>query len=110
MQSLETSAAQVSTVERIHVRLQPKGYAMTHSCRFWFRTFLVMLAPFIAPALQSPVQAALKVDITQGVVSPIPIAITNFYSADGSDQMAKMGQEISGVVSADLERSGLFRP
>jgi TolB protein len=97
-------------VERIYVRLQPKGYAMTMFSHSWLKTFLVVVTASIA-FMQSPsTQAGMKVDITQGVVSPIPIAITNFYAADGSEQMAKMGQDISGVVSKDLERSGLFRP
>lgn len=50
----------------------------------------------------------LRVDITQGVVEPIPIAITTFTGADGT--AARVGQDITRVVGLDLERSGLFRP
>jgi TolB protein len=50
----------------------------------------------------APVSAALHVDVTQGNVQPLPIAIPDFI---GSPQAA----QISGVVRADLERSGLFR-
>src|SRR5262245_34965875 len=52
--------------------------------------------------------AQLELDITQGVVEPLPIAISEFYGA--SPGAAALGQEIAGVVTADLERSGLFRP
>jgi TolB protein len=47
----------------------------------------------------------LEIDITQGVLKPIPIAIPDFL---GDDQ--KLATDVSNVVSADLERSGLFQP
>jgi len=62
----------------------------------FFGLFLLCLGP----------SQALKVEITQGQVRPDPIAVTNFYSADTG--LSKLGETISGVVSADLERSGLF--
>src|ERR1043166_5771799 len=52
-------------------------------------------------ASAGPSSAALHVDVTQGNVQPLPIAIPDFI---GSPQ----GAQISGVVRADLERSGLF--
>jgi TolB protein len=55
--------------------------------------------------LSSPALAQTKVDITQGNVEPMPIAVTDFVGADTS-----IGRQITSVVSADLERSGLFRP
>ena len=48
--------------------------------------------------------AALKIDITQGNVEPLPIAVLDF-AGDGT-----VGQDLAGVIVADLERSGLFRP
>ena len=47
----------------------------------------------------------LEVDITQGTLKPIPIAIPEFT---GEDQ--RFAVELSNVVAADLERSGLFQP
>ena len=41
-------------------------------------------------------------------MQPLPIAITNFYSSDPGS--AKIGADVSGVISANLERSGLFKP
>jgi TolB protein len=46
----------------------------------------------------------LEIDITQGTLKPIPIAVTDFQ---GEDPLA---QEVSNIVAADLERSGLFQP
>jgi TolB protein len=47
----------------------------------------------------------LEVDITQGTLKPIPIAIPEFLGED-----ARFASEVSNVVAADLERSGLFQP
>src|SRR5687767_10537806 len=52
--------------------------------------------------------ADLSIDITRGQVQPLPIAISNFHSPDPS--AAKIGSDISSVISANLERSGLFKP
>jgi TolB protein len=53
-------------------------------------------------------RADLRIDITRGVQQPIPIAITDLVGATPDAQ--RMGHDISQVVAADLERSGLFRP
>jgi TolB protein len=51
--------------------------------------------------------AELKIDITKGNVEPMPIAVTLFTGAGMGDAN---GSQIATVISADLERSGLFRP
>jgi TolB protein len=61
---------------------------------------LVMLAPL-------PAAAAIAVDITQGNVQPLPIAIPDFVPAGNDGGNAA---RIAQVVRADLERSGIFRP
>src|SRR3569623_1084229 len=66
-----------------------------------------VLAVLVALSAATPVQAALQVDVTQGTAQPLPIAIPDFLSAGGDPQA---GPIIAGVVRADLERSGLFRP
>ena len=53
-------------------------------------------------------QAEVRIDITKGVVEPLPIAVTSFAGAGGRE--AQVGSDISKVIAADLERSGLFRP
>jgi TolB protein len=54
----------------------------------------------------SPASAEVKIDITRGVVEPIPIAIPAFYGAGRNE--AQFGHDIAQVVSNDLVRSGLF--
>ncbi len=53
-------------------------------------------------------RAALKIDITQGQVDPMPIAISDFYDASG--QSSSLGSQIREVVENDLKSSGIFRP
>lgn len=66
------------------------------------------IALMAAAMLPSMAQAQLKIDITKGNVDPLPIAVTELTSTDASG--ASLGRQITAVVSADLERSGLFRP
>ena len=65
------------------------------------RIFLTFFTVILACA--APANAALRVDITRGNAEPMPIALPNL--AGGS-----VGADIIKVVSADLERSGLFKP
>ena len=58
----------------------------------------------ISGAAIVPARALVEIDVNKGVVEPLPIAITDFLSADA------LGAEISGIVAADLQRSGLFAP
>jgi TolB protein len=63
---------------------------------------LVLATSLMAAALSA--RAEVVVDVTKGNVEPLPIAITDFLA--GGD----LGAKISGVVAADLKRSGLFAP
>ncbi len=63
------------------------------------RLFLV----FALVAFASPAHAVLKIDITEGGREPMPIALPDLAGDS-------VGQDIIRVVSADLERSGLFKP
>lgn len=58
--------------------------------------------------IATPAMAQLKLDITQGNVKPLPIAVTDFQGVKGSE--GQTGADISRVIAADLERSGLFKP
>jgi TolB protein len=73
---------------------------MTHRLRAAFAAAALGLAALFAAA---PALADITVDVNQAAVQPLPIAVTAF----GGQQV---GAQISQVVSADLERSGLFRP
>jgi len=68
--------------------------------KFALALFAVMALAF---GFAAPAAAQLRVDVTQGNVQPLPIAIPDFI---GSPQ----GAQIAAVVRADLDRSGLFRP
>lgn len=56
----------------------------------------------------STASAELRVDITQGKAEPLPIAVTDFFGAGGND--AQIGRDMAGVIAANLQRSGLFKP
>lgn len=63
---------------------------------------LAMIAGFFKPA-----QAETEIDITQGNVDPLPIAVALF---EGSrDLQASYGKTLLQVIRGDLIRSGLFR-
>ncbi|MEP2704291.1 MAG: Tol-Pal system beta propeller repeat protein TolB [Roseibium sp.] len=57
--------------------------------------------------LPVPVKALVEIDITQGNIEPLPIALPPF-SAEGGD--SKLAADMTAVISADLKRSGLFNP
>jgi TolB protein len=68
--------------------------------------FLALVAALLLGS--SPAFAILHIDVTQGDITPMPIAVTNLVSGDPNT--AQLGHDITDVVAADLERSGLFRP
>jgi TolB protein len=71
---------------------------MRHSTIFALLSFILIGLSFATNA-----NAQLKVDITRGISEPMPLAVPNLLGDP-------LGAEIAGVVAADLERSGLFRP
>jgi TolB protein len=74
---------------------------------------LFLLSPLLPSAICSTADAQqgskgtgpLEIDITRGTLTPIPIAIPQFLGDD-----SRFVAEVTNVVTADLERSGLFRP
>ena len=79
---------------------------MKKSCRILAGA--VFAALIALPLSGAAVRAELRIDITSGKVEPVPIAIPAFSGGAANESQA--GRDIAGVVSADLERSGLFRP
>ena len=53
-------------------------------------------------------KADVQIDINKGNAQPMPIAVSPLAGATPEDQ--QIGSDIAGVVAADLERSGLFKP
>ncbi len=72
------------------------------------RSWLIRLLALAMILTVAPARAELVVDITRGFVEPLPIAVTELYGGDSAEQ--RIGRDVAGVVAADLERSGLFRP
>jgi TolB protein len=64
---------------------------------------LAMLCALTAVALAPPARAAIEVNVNRGDVQPLPIAVPAFSGG-------AVGGDISQVISANLQRSGLFRP
>jgi TolB protein len=54
------------------------------------------------------VHAEVSIDITRGTVEALPLAVTDFHGIVAPEQ--EVGRNIAAVVSANLERSGLFSP
>ncbi len=62
----------------------------------------------LALALIFPAQAKVTVNVTQGTITPLPIAITALQAQGGADP--QVGAAIADVVTSDLRNSGAFRP
>ena len=61
----------------------------------------------VTALLSSPAMALIEIDVTQGQIEPMPIALPSF-GAEGGDP--KLSADMAGVIAADLKRSGLFKP
>ena len=55
-----------------------------------------------------PAHAVLKLDVTQGNVQPMPIALPDFAGGTGPD--AEVARNVTGIITNNLRRSGLFAP
>jgi TolB protein len=69
---------------------------------------LAAILVVIAALAPVPARAVVELNITQGTIQPLPIAILDFVG-DGSVDPG-VAREISGVVANDLKSSGLFLP
>jgi len=63
------------------------------------------LLPFTTPLLAQ--NGPLRIDITEGVIEPLPFAVPDFISENAPG--GEYAQRISRVVAADLAGTGLFR-
>jgi TolB protein len=55
-----------------------------------------------------PSEAVLKLDITQGTIQPLPVAVPDFIAGTGADP--ELGRNLTAVITNNLRRSGLFAP
>lgn len=73
------------------------------------KAVIAALALLAAPlALSTPARAQIEVNVDEGQVQPLPIAVAPFDGADG--RPGGVGADIARVISANLERSGFFAP
>jgi TolB protein len=73
------------------------------------RTLLTgVAAGATAMLLPGAARAAVSIDVTQGTVQPMPIALPDFVG--GSPVDAEFARNVTQVITANLKRSGLFAP
>src|SRR5947207_13215739 len=76
------------------------------------RRFIALGAGAAASALMGlpprSAQAVLRLDVTQGNVQPLPIALPDFVGVGLPDPGAARG--VTQIIAANLQRSGLFAP
>ena len=68
-------------------------------------TLLAALMLWVAPA--SAQDGPLRIEITEGVIEPLPFAAPDFVSDSATG--AEYGRRIADVIAADLSGTGLFR-
>lgn len=67
----------------------------------------LMMILLVTPFCSLPARALIEIDITQGQVEPLPIALPDFSAEGGGTDVAA---DMTAVIAADLRRSGLFKP
>ncbi len=74
----------------------------------------VRTAALLALIVATPAAAQLRVDVTQGVSAPMPVAVPGFATPASAPTAAgtteALGTQVAGVIANDLKSSGLFRP
>jgi TolB protein len=69
-------------------------------------TLLAALTLWAMPALAQG-NGPLRIEITEGVIEPMPFAVPDFVSDSAAGQ--ELGRNIASVIAADLTGTGLFR-
>ncbi len=77
-------------------------------CRTLARVLAMALAVLAGHATAALAQSGpLRIEITDGVIEPLPIAVPDFIAETGG--ATDLARDIARVVAADLEGTGLFR-
>ncbi|MET0445796.1 MAG: Tol-Pal system beta propeller repeat protein TolB, partial [Pseudorhodoplanes sp.] len=84
----------------------PKSFSKTLVTRR--RALALGTGSLLLAAGLRPASAVLKLDITQGNVQPLPIAVPDFLGGQPAD--AEVARNVSGIITNNLRRSGLFQP
>jgi len=109
MTQSEIPATPLANLDARGFSLSRRGLAVGAAALILPNRLYAQTAPAGAPggslASASPADSAIVVDRAR--IDPIPIAIPVFPGGDGVAQ--RMGQDIAGVITNNLARSGLFR-
>lgn len=62
----------------------------------------------LAGLIPGPAKGEIRVDINQGILDPLPIAVPEFFP--GAETNIELARQIPAVIASNLLRSGLFRP
>ncbi len=74
---------------------------------FCRHSFFLTLYTLVLLGFTFQANALVRIDINQGNVDPIPLAIVNFHAKTSEEEKLAIG--INDVISNNLETSGLFR-
>jgi TolB protein len=69
---------------------------------------IALVAAVFALGVAAPAHAQLRVDITEGHLNPMPVAVIDFLGENTAAQ--QLGRDVASIIRANLDRSGLFRP
>jgi TolB protein len=69
---------------------------------------VAIIATLLFMFVHATVARAVEIDVNQGQIDPLPIAITAFVGT--SPDSAQAGADIAGVIANNLGHSGYFRP
>lgn len=72
-----------------------------------FLALLSVLLPILPTQATAQTNGPLRIEITEGVIEPLPFAVPGFTAESGA--AAKFAADISRVIASDLEGTGLFR-
>jgi TolB protein len=80
-----------------------KVFLMKRNRQYVFASLVFCLSV----VLSFGVSAQLQVDMKQGKIEPLPVAVVDFFGTNADAE--RVGRDVARVIAADLERSGLFR-
>lgn len=72
-----------------------------------FAGILIGLAALVAPLVAVAQSGPLRIEITEGVIEPLPYAVPDFVG-NGANA-SEIASQLSRVIAADLSGTGLFR-
>ena len=82
-----------------------RSFARPASFRFAKAIAAAVVASVFSAALAPMARAEISITLDRGTFQPLPIAITDFGGSDPN-----LGSQISGVITNNLKRSGVFAP